>query len=268
MTATRAVGRSLVTCLFLGFPLFSSGHGNHDPSLTESLSRTSIRSPQVSPDGHLVAYLQRETDWKENEFVWQLWLADVDSGRVVQLTRGKKSAGPAEWSPDGNWLAFATEREMHSIEAPSGEQKPDTADSNKPAAKQIWLIAPTGGEAWPLTKSEADVEEVHWSKDGKFILFTAAEAPSKAAKARREHYSAYDVVEKDFQQQQLWRVSADAGIQAKKPQTATQLTFDRTLNVSSFAISPDSARVAFSARKNPLLAFLKDEDIYLLTLPN
>jgi dipeptidyl aminopeptidase/acylaminoacyl peptidase len=268
MVKSGRLRQSLAVCIFIGFPLLSIGQGSHDPSLVESLSRTSIRSPLISPDGHLVAYLQRDTDWKENEFVWQLWLTEVRSGKSVQLTRGRKSVGSAEWSPDGNWLAFVTEREVHSIEPPLSEQKPDAAESNKPAAKQIWLIAPNGGEAWPLTKSETDIGELHWSRDGKWVLFTAAETPSKASKARKEHYSAYDVVEKDFEQQQLWRVSADTGTRAQKPQAATQLTFDGGLNVSSFAISPDSARVAFSARHSPLLAFLKDEDIYLLDLPS
>jgi dipeptidyl aminopeptidase/acylaminoacyl peptidase len=38
------------------------------------------------------------------------------------------------------------------------------------------------------------------------------------------------------------------------------------LNVDSFAWSPDSTKIAFSATKNPLLAFLGEEDIYLLEL--
>ena len=28
----------------------------------------------------------------------------------------------------------------------------------KPAAHQIWLISPYGGEAWQLTKSETDID--------------------------------------------------------------------------------------------------------------
>ena len=48
---------------------------------------------------------------------------------------------------------------------------------------------------------------------------------------------------------------------------AQQLTSDSTLSIKSFAISPQSDRIAFSAGHNPLLAFIKDEDIYLLDLP-
>ncbi|HTB87470.1 MAG TPA: S9 family peptidase [Steroidobacteraceae bacterium] len=257
-------------------PLSGFGQGSHVATLAESLSRTSIRAPAISPDARSVAYLQRETNWKENEFVWQLWRVDVGSGNAVQLTRGKKSVAAASWSPDGRWLAFVTEREANVIEplvaiekerTSKEEGKSGASEAAKPAAKQIWLIAPDGGEAWPLTKAETDVDEFQWTKDGKWIVFTAAEAPSKAGKARKERYSSYDVVEKDFEQHQLWWVDADAGTKALQPQAATQLTSDPTLTIKSFAISAQSDRIAFSGGHNPLLANLQDEDIYVMDLP-
>jgi dipeptidyl aminopeptidase/acylaminoacyl peptidase len=238
----------------------------HTPSLADSLSRASIRAPAIAPDGKSIAYLKRQTDWKENEFVWQLWLSEVASGRNIQLTRGRKSAGAAQWSPDGHWLAFVTERESTAIEPAAA--KGEGAEADKPAARQIWLIAPNGGEAWPLTRSAADVTEFHWSRDAKKVLFTAARAQPKSAKSRKEKYSAYDVVEKDFNTEQLWSVEVGAAEITAPPAPAQQLTSDPTLNVNSFAVSPDSTRVAFSATHNPQLAFIKDEDIYLLDLSN
>lgn len=265
---------ALALCAAGVLPMSTLAQGDRTASLEESLSRTSIRAPKISPDARSVAYLQRQTDWKENEFVWQLWLADVATGKSVQLTRGKKTVGAAEWSPDGHWLAFVTERAPEAIE-PYSTVRQDAAKEDdktasaaaKAAAKQIWLIAPSGGEAWQLTKSATNVSDFKWSKDGRAILFTATEAPSKAGKARKERYSDYDVVEKDFEQHQLWWVDVEAGFGTSLPQAAKQLTFDPMLNVNAFAISPDSTRVAFSAGRNPLLAFTKDEDIYLLSLP-
>ena len=262
--------------LFAALPLSALAQEAREATLAESLSRNSIRAPAISPDARSVAYLQRETNWQENEFVWQLWRVNVAGGETLQLTRGKKSAGPAQWSPDGRWLAFLTEREAYVVEPLAAVQKDvaakdadkgDAAELPKPAAKQIWVIRPDGGEAWPLTKSETNVEDFHWTKDGRSILFTAAVRPSKASKARKERYSAYDVIEKDYEQNQLWRVDAEAALKATAPQSAKQLTFDPALSINSFAISPDATRVAFSAGHNPLLAFAKDEDIYLMILP-
>jgi dipeptidyl aminopeptidase/acylaminoacyl peptidase len=264
-----------MACALSVLPLSGFGQGSHVATLAESLSRTSIRAPAISPDARSVAYLQRETNWKENEFVWQLWRVDVGTGKAVQLTRGKKSVASAAWSPDGRWLAFVTEREANVIEPYAAVEKDVAAKEDgksgtsaaKPAAKQIWVIAPDGGEAWPLTKSETDVDEFQWTKDGKWIVFTAAEPPNKASKARKERYSSYDVVEKDYEQHQLWGVDADAAIKALQPQSAMQLTSDPALTIKSFAISGQSDRVAFSAGHNPLLAFNMDEDIYLMDLP-
>ena len=266
---------ALMACALSVLPLSGFGQGSHLATLAESLSRTSIRAPAISPDARSVAYLQRETNWKENEFVWQLWRVDVGSGKAVQLTRGKKSVASAAWSPDGRWLAFVTEREPNVIEPYAAVEKDSAAKEDgksgtsaaKPAAKQIWVIAPDGGEAWPLTKSETDVDEFQWTKDGKWIVFTAAEPPNKAGKARKERYSSYDVVEKDYEQHQLWGVDADAAIKTLQPQSAMQLTSDPALTIKSFAISGQSDRVAFSAGHNPLLAFNMDEDIYLMDLP-
>jgi dipeptidyl aminopeptidase/acylaminoacyl peptidase len=258
----------------ISMPALLLAQGPHTPTLEESVSLKTIQSPRISPDGRFVAYRVREVNWKDNEYVAQLWLADVASGKTVQLTRGKKQAGTAEWSPDGQWLAFVTSRESSAVEPlpvpPKKDEgkdvKKDEGGEGKPAEQQIWLISPSGGEAWQLTKSETDIEDFHWSKDGKFILFTANAPEAKSAKDRKDKYSDYDVVEKDFRQNQLWMVEFSAAVKNYLPVSSRQLTSDPTLNINSFACSPDSTRVAFSATHNPLLAFGVDEDIYLLDL--
>ncbi len=247
----------------------------HTATLEEALGLKLLNSAKISPDGRLVVYSLRETNWKGNEFISQLWLVSVSSGNSFQLTRGKKSVGSAEWSPDGHWLAFTAEREFNAIEPPPPrEKKEETKDSKKeasggdgkPADKQIWLISPNGGEAWQLTKSETDVDDFHWSKDGKSILFTANPPETKSSKDRKEKYSDYDVIEKDYRQDQLWLVDVNAAAKDSLPVPARQVTTDASLNVMSFAWSHDGTLVAFSATHNPLLAFGVDEDIYLIDL--
>lgn len=252
----------------------------HVPTLDESLSLKSINSPMISPDGRFVAYRMNETNWKDNEFISQIWLVNIATGANFQLTRGKHGPGAAEWSPDGHWLAFVAERESSAIEPLAEEKKEEKKEKDakkedgkdadaaggKPATHQIWLISPEGGEAWQLTKSSTDVSDFEWSKDSKSIAFAANPAETKASKDRKEKYSDYDVFEKDYEQNQLWLVDVAAALKNFLPVEAKQLTSDLSLNVGSFAWSPDSTRIAFSATKNPLLAFGGDEDIYLLDL--
>src|SRR5258708_1479560 len=114
---SKLLGFRLCSALLMlaAVPVSGFAEDAHNATLAESLSRTTIRAPAISPDAKSVAYLQRETNWKENEFVWQLWRVNVASGQAVQLTRGKKSVGSAQWSPDGRWLAFVTEREANVV---------------------------------------------------------------------------------------------------------------------------------------------------------
>src|ERR1700685_2635938 len=83
--------------LLAAVPMSALAQAAREATLAESLSRSSIRAPAISPDAHWVAYLQRETNWKENEFVWQLWRGGGGRGKRVPPTRGKKSGGTAAW---------------------------------------------------------------------------------------------------------------------------------------------------------------------------
>jgi dipeptidyl aminopeptidase/acylaminoacyl peptidase len=233
------------------------------PTFDQSLSLMSVRAPRIAPDGRAVVYERQETDWKENAYVTQLFLADVASGRSVQLTRGKKPATGAEWSPDGRWIAFLTERD--GVTAPKDAEAKDkeTAEA-KPDSRQIWLIAPGGGEAWPLTAHGARIEAFHWSKDGQSIAFTAPVPEAKALKDRKEKYGDYEVVESDFDQSQLWVVDVAAATRTGAPLRAVALTSDPRRSVGEFDWSPDSKRIAFAATPSPLLAYRSDCDVYLV----
>jgi dipeptidyl aminopeptidase/acylaminoacyl peptidase len=274
----------LALLLFFGAVL--PAQTTHTPSLDESLQLKAVTGPRISPDGRFVAYRLRETDWKENAYVRQIWLINVATGRNFQLTRGKKSVDSLEWSPDGRWIAFVTEREPAAITPPEKDdkkeetkdakkqeekdekkdEKKDAAKPGKPAAHQLWLISPEGGEAWQLTEHETDISSFHWSKDSRQIAFTASIPETKPDKDRKEKFSDYEVVEHDFQQNQLWTVDVVAAQSNFLPAKARQITRDATLNVADFSWSPDSARIAFGATPNPLLPSRGQEDIYLADL--
>jgi dipeptidyl aminopeptidase/acylaminoacyl peptidase len=255
----------LMTSLLAG-ALPAAAQTRHAPSFQESLSLRTLSAPQISPDGRFVAYLQRATDWKENEFVQQIWLVNVSSGKRFQLTQGRKGADQLEWSPDSRWLAFASERESQASEPVAAAKGKDDPKPGKPAKRQIWLISPEGGEAWPLTQSESAVRDFHWSGNSACIAFTAEAPEAKPEKDQKEHFSDYQVYEKDFHQTQLWKVDAAKAAGSGLPVAAEPILADPALSVDAFHWSPDSTRIAFSATRNPLAAFAGEESIYLLDL--
>ncbi|HEY7473444.1 MAG TPA: hypothetical protein VH679_00425, partial [Vicinamibacterales bacterium] len=221
-----------------------AGDTKRVPTIDDLLQVKSIGGAQISPDGRWVAYTVSETDFKQDAFVTQLWLASTATGRAFQLTRGDKPSGGPQWSPNGEWLAFTTSR---------------VADRN-----QIFVIRPDGGEAQQLTKAETAVGGFAWSQDGSRIAFTASEPATPASKDRREAFSDFEVVRREYTHTHLW--TFDVAEAMKAPVAGTQRTTGTGFSVGGAAWSPDGTRIAFSATKNPDLIQGETADLYLLTL--
>ncbi|WP_460954815.1 S9 family peptidase [Spirosoma litoris] len=212
------------------------------PSIVQSIDMKSVSNPQLSPDGKWVAYTVTKTNWDENTFDTDIWLANTTTGDQFQLTNSKKSNNSAAWSPDGKWLAFLSTRDDKS---------------------QLYLISPFGGEARPLTKFETGVTSFKWSPTGKQIVFSATVPDSKLDKERKEKYSDYEVVRDDYKMVHLYLLDS---LTNEKPAQAKALTKGIGFSVGSFVVSPDGKKIAFDASKNPDLINGHTSDLYVLTL--
>ncbi len=211
------------------------------PSVDDLINVKSLGGASISPDGKYVAYAISETDWKQDAFINHIWLADAATGKTFQLTRGEKSAGNPQWSPDSQWLAFTSNR---------------IGDKN-----QIFVIHPDGGEAMQLTRAENGVNGFSWSQDGKSIAFTASDADQKAVKDRKDHLGDFEVVRKEYAHSHLW--TFDVAEALKAPVTGTQRTRGKEFSIGSFSWSPNGKLIAFSATKNPDLINGGTSELYL-----
>ncbi len=200
-----------------------------------------------SPDGHRLVFTVREpllTDEK-SEFITHLYLADVEDGETIQLTFGEHSNHGAQWSPDGQYIAFLSTR----------------GDKGK---ANIYVMRANGGEAWALTKYEkTDVAALKWSPDGRHIAFTMVEPPSEEKEKAEKAKDDAKVWGVDLDFQHLYVVPFAEG-----PRTlpeARQLTRGR-LQVVDFDWLPDSRTLAFTHRPTPIADDWPQTRLSLITL--
>jgi len=234
----------LLTLLAFGSLGFASDGNTRVPTVDDLLTIKSVGGTQISPDGKWVAYTVAYGDFKQDAFITQIWLAQTDSGKTFQLTRGDKSSTNPRWSPDGQWLAFLSNRQE---------------DKN-----QIFVINPAGGEAQLLTKSETAISNFAWSEDGRTIAYTATEPVPQPLKDRKEYLGDYDVVRNGYSYVQLWTLNVAEAMTA--PVAGKQRTKKKDFSVSSFSWSPDGSSIVFSATVNPDLIQGVTSDIYLIRL--
>jgi dipeptidyl aminopeptidase/acylaminoacyl peptidase len=125
-------------------------------TVEDLLAVKGVSDPQISPDGnwivHVVAELNRDTGRTNSD----LWLVPTTGGDPRRLTTAPGTDNHPRWSPDGQSIAFVSDR--------SG-------------SSQIWVLPFGGGEARPLTKLPIDVAGPIWSPKGDRLAFVAEVYP-------------------------------------------------------------------------------------------
>ncbi len=124
-----------------------------------------VGSPRLSPDGTRVAYPVKTPDFEKNSYRVNLWTVPAGGGEARPLTHGDQADVLPRWSPDGETLAFVSNREKK--------------------RQQIHLLPMAGGEARKLTDLDGSVAALEWAPDGKRLVM-AYRPLSEEERARRE----------------------------------------------------------------------------------
>ena len=177
-------------------------------TLDEFFNSVSFPTIALSPDGNWVVIGTERADWDQQIFRNDLWLyhddggggtakiaadktAERKTGSLIQLTQSGHDTEP-KWSPDSRWIAFLSERKASAEKSDSSDSDSDGDAKNakpKDRAKdkggdtsQIYLISPSGGEAFPITTGDEDVHDFSWSTDSRTIYFATRNPWSKTQK--------------------------------------------------------------------------------------
>lgn len=115
-----------------------------------------VAEPVLSPDGASLLYSVKVTNAEADEQQSDLWRTAWDGSQRRALTHtADSSEWLPQWSGDGRWIAFLSDR--------GGED----------AQTQVWIMPGDGGEARQVTKFADGVEDYVWSPDGRRLAVIA-----------------------------------------------------------------------------------------------
>jgi len=133
---------------------------------------TSVSDPQLSPDGHHIAYVVNRVDEEANAYRSQIWVVATDQTAPPRaLTAGTHKDANPRWSPDGRQLAFTSSR----------------AKDSKGKTKSSLHLLPFGvpGETVTLAEADESFADLAWSPDGAWLAMSH--------RTRGDHYDSDEI---------------------------------------------------------------------------
>ena len=292
LAALRVARLSSVATLLLSLLLIvgtpaalASGSSSSKPRLTldEFFSAVDFSRVQLSPDGHMVVIATSRADWNAERFREDLWLWRDSDGVMVPLTQSGHDSDP-NWSPDGKWIAFLSDRSLQSDDS-------DDSDHEEKGTTHLYLIPVNGGEALPVTRGSEDVHSFAWSPDSKTLYFaTRTPRTSKQKDENKEQWkdtvryreqergdvvSRIEIAEALRRQTELGTHDTKKNKKDKKKAKdeseeetgetpGAQAVVTSPYRVKSIAISPDGNQLAYSTDSvSQRFEGLKEVEIYV-----
>lgn len=206
-----------------------------------------LGAPTISPDGAAAVVAVTRYDLEKDKGLTDLWLVPTAGGEARQLTTHEAADSSPLWSPDGNWIAFSSQRD--------GDDAP-----------QLYLLPVAGGEARRLTQVPTGAGAAKWFPDSSRLAFTTRiwedlpnwEDQGKRLKERKESKVSARVWDRppvtswdhfvDDRKAHLYSIAIAGG----EPVAITRGSgYSLGAEGSSFDISPDGAEVAFTTDIDP-----------------
>ena len=196
-----------------------------------------LTDAQISPDGERVAFAVRTVAPERDGYRSAIWLVPFDgSQEAVRFTSGPGQDTLPRWSPDGNTLAFVSDRAA-----------PEKKDGKKRKPKNLFVQPRDGGDAHQLTSFDDDCGDITWSPDGRRVAFTVKDAKGSDADDDaprvydRMRYKTDEGFLSDQRRKHVWVVDVGGG----EPRRLTDGDWDD----QHPAWSPDGREIAFISNR-------------------
>ena len=208
-----------------------------------------IGTPAISPSGKWVIYSRTETSYNTEEQTTDLWLAATDgSTEPRKITNSKGGEDNYFWHPTLHQIFFTAKREGDEI------------------AQLYRLNLDLGGEAQRLTSLSTGIATPKISSDGRLIAFTSRvfaiaftdsiskklAEEKKKIKTKARVYTSFPIRYWDswLDEKQSHIYVMDLSVEKPNPVNVfskISLVESKGFQLGSFAISPDSKQIIFTA---------------------
>ena len=218
-----------------------------------------INHLSLSPDGSRLLFEVASQDLKQSKRSTNIWLADLASGAVRQLTFSAASDTSPAWSKDGRTISFLSSRE---------------------GGSQLWLMDAAGGEARKATAFGPGLDAARML-DGNRMVFQATVFPEAMADAALNaklaeqldkgpvqahlsdtlfyrHWTEY----RDFRYSHLFTSSLATG----KIEPLTSGAQDFPGYGQSFDLAPDGSELCVVSNREAMPARSTNQDLFLINL--
>ncbi len=218
-----------------------------------------IGSVAASPNGRYVAFDLTVPNIEQNNFKTNIWLLNVKTNNLRQLTNASASSGGAVWTPDGKMIYFNR----------SG---------------QIWKIHIDGGEAQQVTDFAAGAWSVRFNKKGDQMLFgsdvypdcqTAECNQQKLEEAKNSRVKARVIDHLLFRHWNRWLEGKRSHVflahaDGSNIKDVTPGDYDTPpLDLGSahdYTFSPDGKEICFVRNTDPIVAASTNNDLFIENL--
>ncbi|MBY7142983.1 S9 family peptidase [Virgibacillus sp. NKC19-3] len=212
--------------------------------------------PKFTPDGDAFTYVSTTIN-DNNDYESHLFFQHLNEDVAKQWTFGDGKNSNPSISPDGKKVVF---------------------QSNRSGLMQLWMLYTDGGEARQLTTFKNGAGNPNWSKDGRYIIFSASLDADDDVQRQTEPSKEERQKEKETQKKQPLVIKrldhksdANGFHDTKRAQlilfdtendTITQLTTEDADHTYQ-DISPDGNTILFAANLNEDADYENTNDLYL-----
>ncbi|HKG95225.1 MAG TPA: S9 family peptidase, partial [Gemmatimonadaceae bacterium] len=121
-----------------------------------------------APDSRRIAFVSDRSADPDNSFANDIYVLDVGTGALTQLTRTPSAEFLPAWSPDGKWIAY------------EGWVRPRNTKDSPAEDAQVWVVPADGcvERCAPRSLSAAldrRAGEVSWHPGGRWVYFAAGD---------------------------------------------------------------------------------------------